>query len=177
MDFSQNYFELFALPERFDIDLKHLSACYQDLQKTLHPDRFANASERERRLSLQKAGQVNSGFQALKDPLARAKYLLELQGVIANDEKITIRDPGFLEQQMELREQLADISHAADPSSSLLAFMSELDQAVRSKTNAIANLFSSGTPSDLDACRQLVHQLQFLYKVRQEAEALEEALM
>lgn len=177
MDFSQNYFELFGLPEQFDIDSKRLTSCYQELQKALHPDRFANASERERRMSLQQAGQVNSAFQTLKDPLARAKYLLELRGVVNQDEKVTIRDPEFLEQQMELREHLADIRHGNDPVSALLAFMSELDGAIRTSVEQVAKLLANNSTEDLDACRMVVHQLQFLYKLRQESEALEEELM
>jgi len=177
VNLSRNYFELFGLPEQFDVDLKRLSSCYQELQKALHPDKFANASERERVLSLQQAGMVNSAFQTLKDPLARAKYLLELRGIISHDEKTTIRDPEFLEQQMELREELAEIRFQSDPLTALLDFMAELDGAVRGSVVKLAELFAVGDQEALQDCRQRVHQLQFLYKLRQEAEALEEELM
>ncbi|HKJ76321.1 MAG TPA: Fe-S protein assembly co-chaperone HscB, partial [Gammaproteobacteria bacterium] len=73
-DFSQNYFELFGLPEGFEVDSETLSLRYRDLQRALHPDRFAGASDRERRLSVQQTARVNEAYRTLKDPLARARY-------------------------------------------------------------------------------------------------------
>lgn len=47
----------------------------------MHPDRFAHATEAERRLSMQWAMQhANEAYQTLKKPLERAKYLLHLAG-------------------------------------------------------------------------------------------------
>ncbi|MDZ4262005.1 MAG: Fe-S protein assembly co-chaperone HscB, partial [Pseudomonadota bacterium] len=109
MDFHQNYFELFGLPVSYDLDDNALTERYRDLQKVFHPDHFASASDQERRLSLQQAAQINSAYDTLRDPLARARYLLTLQGLEYNDESSTIRDMEFLEEQMELRERLADI--------------------------------------------------------------------
>jgi len=177
VDFRQNYFELFGLPETFDIDLKALSGRYQELQRTLHPDRFANASERERRLSLQQAAQVNSAFQTLKDPLARARYLLELRGVAANDESTTIRDPEFLEQQMELREELGEIRISNDPLVALTEFMQQLNRTIKECVEQLGEGFGSGDDAVLAQMQTIVHQLQFLYRLREEAEALEEELI
>ncbi len=176
MDFKRNYFELFGLPEAFELDLKALSARYQALQKTLHPDRFAGASERERRISLQQAAQVNTAFQTLRDPLARARYLLELQGVSSNNEATTIRDPEFLEQQMALREELAEIRLSDDPVTALTAFMKQLDQSVKGCIEQLRESFARADEIAPAQARMIVHQLQFLYRLRQEAEALEEEL-
>ena len=73
MTLTQNHFELFGFPLVFDIDQTQLAERYRELQRSLHPDRFANASEQERRVSVQKAAQVNEAFQTLKAPLARAR--------------------------------------------------------------------------------------------------------
>ena len=81
VDLSSSYFVLFGLPVSFDVDRKTLAERYRELQRTVHPDRFANAADSERRLSVQMAARVNEGFQTLKDPLARGRYMLELQGV------------------------------------------------------------------------------------------------
>lgn len=177
MDFSQSYFELFGLNEGFDVDLKALSSRYQALQKALHPDRFVNATERERRISLQQAAQVNAAFQTLKDPLARARYLLGLKGRAVDDEKATIRDIEFLEQQIELREELADIRDASDPLASLLDFMNQVEQTVKGCINTLRQNFAVADEAALQRCQMTVHQLQFLYRLRQEAEALEEDLL
>ncbi len=177
MDFTQNYFELFGLTESFELNLTDLSARYQKLQKALHPDKFASAPERERRISLQQAAQVNSAFQTLKDPMERARYLLELQGRGLNDENFTIRDPEFLEQQIELREALAEIKESNDPVSSVLGFLQQLDQMVKACVEQLRQGFAAADEMSLTQCRTSVNQLQFLYRLQQEAEALEEELL
>ena len=65
----------------FDIDTAELAVRYRELQRRVHPDKFANASDQERRLSLQMTAQVNEAFQTLKDPVRRGRYLLSLRGV------------------------------------------------------------------------------------------------
>jgi molecular chaperone HscB len=75
LDFHQNHFRLFGLPEQFALDLDDLSERYLRLRQTVHPDLYATAGEREKRLSLQASTQVNEAYQTLKDPLARARYL------------------------------------------------------------------------------------------------------
>ncbi len=177
MDYSQSYYELFGLTEKFDINQNALAARYQEFQKALHPDKYANASERERRISLQQAAHINSAFQTLKDPLARARYLLELHSIGLSDENKTIRDPEFLEQQMELREELAEIRHADDPMGSLIAFMQRLDLAIKSSIEQLRQHFAEVTDESLAQCQTLVYQLQFLYRLQQETEALEEELL
>ena len=77
-DLSKDYFELFGLPVAFDIDSNDLAVRYRQLQRQFHPDRFASAPAAERRLSVQMTAQINAAFQTLKDPVARARYLLGL---------------------------------------------------------------------------------------------------
>ena len=47
---TQNYFELFDLPTSYDVDISELSTRYRMLQAAVHPDKFANASDLEKRL-------------------------------------------------------------------------------------------------------------------------------
>src|SRR6266850_1820053 len=49
MNLHQNHFELFGLPARFAVDAAALEARYRELQREVHPDRFAAAPESERR--------------------------------------------------------------------------------------------------------------------------------
>ena len=67
-----NYFELFDLPSLFELDVNALRLKYLELQRIVHPDKFANASERERLLAVQKTAQINDGYSMLKSPITRA---------------------------------------------------------------------------------------------------------
>ena len=101
----QNYFELFNLPEKFQIDSVKLQENYRSIQKEIHPDRFATSTENEKVQSMIKSTQVNDAYQTLKSPTKRAKYILSLHKSV---EKITL-PPDFLMQQMEWEEHLEDI--------------------------------------------------------------------
>ncbi|MGD8936145.1 MAG: Fe-S protein assembly co-chaperone HscB, partial [Thiogranum sp.] len=103
---TQNYFQLFSLPERYRLERAELDARYRDLQRRVHPDRFASAGDQERRASMQQAAQINEAFETLKDPLRRGRYLLELRGVPVEERQGSHHDPEFLMQQIELREAL-----------------------------------------------------------------------
>jgi len=103
---TQNYFELFNLPEKFQINLEKLQENYRTIQKEIHPDRFAMATENEKIQSMIKSTQINDAYQALKSPIKRAKYILSLHKSL---EKIPL-PPDFLMQQMEWEEHLDTIS-------------------------------------------------------------------
>ncbi|MEO0444009.1 MAG: Fe-S protein assembly co-chaperone HscB, partial [Pseudomonadota bacterium] len=75
---AKNYFELFGLRPTFELDKQQLSQQYRQLQKKVHPDKFASHSSSEKRLSLQFTSFINNAFHVLKSPLLRAEYLLEL---------------------------------------------------------------------------------------------------
>ena len=106
MNLNQNHFELFGLPVRFAVDAAELDRRYRELQREVHPDRFAAASDAERRVSMQLATRVNEAYQALKSPLKRAVYILQLRGVDPEFETNTAMPAGFLMEQMDWRERI-----------------------------------------------------------------------
>ncbi|MDD2884986.1 MAG: Fe-S protein assembly co-chaperone HscB [Dechloromonas sp.] len=114
MDLSTDFFSLFALPRRFRLSLSELDSRYRDLQAQVHPDRFASASDAARRLSMQWATRANEAYLALKKPLARAKYLLELAGHDLQAENNTAMPADFLMEQMEWREAVMEARTGGD---------------------------------------------------------------
>src|SRR5439155_15856179 len=123
MNLNQNHFELFGLPERFVVDAAALEARYRELQREVHPDRFAAAPEIERRASMQRATRVNEAYQTLKSPLRRAVYILQLRGVDPEFETNTAMPAEFLMEQMSWRER---IEAGSEKSESLLQLQSGL---------------------------------------------------
>ncbi|VAW80941.1 Chaperone protein HscB [hydrothermal vent metagenome] len=168
--FSQNYYELFALPVNFDIDQADLDGHFRGLQQAVHPDRFASASAQEKRLSLQKATLINEAHRVLSDPLLRARYLLELRGESPIDEQETISDVAFLMEQMELREELDAVKSSADPLSLIGDILDELIDKIEQREQEIRQLF---VDNQLQPIRDTIRKFQFLYKLRSEAESLE----
>jgi molecular chaperone HscB len=106
MNLNQSHFDLFGLPVRFALDAAMLDRRYRELQREVHPDRFAAAPDAERRVSLQLATRVNEAYQTLKSPLRRAVYILQLRGVDPEFETNTAMPPEFLMEQMSWRERI-----------------------------------------------------------------------
>lgn len=111
---THNHFQLFDLPVQFDLDLDQLNQRYRKVQSEVHPDRFAAASAVERLKSMQLATLANEAYQTLKQPTARARYLLQLQGIDTQEESNTAMPTDFLMLQMEWREALEEAVDNSD---------------------------------------------------------------
>ncbi len=174
MSLNANHFEVFNLPIAFDIDSPLLAQRYRELQRMVHPDNYAQASERERRLALQKSTQVNEAFQTLNNPLARGRYLLQLQGIDTNEASDMAMDPEFLMMQMELREELASIKRQSQPLEALNRFLHRLEQQMQHLTVTLSQQF---TQQNWPAARDSVRQGQFFQRLHEEALRIEEELI
>lgn len=173
MSLFANHFELFDLPISFDIDTETLAERYRDLQRTVHPDKYAHAPDRERRLAMQKAIQINEAFQTLKNPLNRGLYLLQLQSLDTHNNQIAM-DSTFLMAQMELREELADIKQQKQPIEALNRFLSQVEHAQKGLIDTLARQFAQ---PDYEAAFESVRQLQFFTRLYEEALRLEEEIL
>lgn len=174
---SDNFFTLFDIPVSFDVDRDKLANHYRDLQQTVHPDKYATASSQERRLSLQNAATINEAYHVLKNPLQRARYLLELHGVPLNDETDTSMDAEFLMEQMTFRETLAEIPDAGDPVNALVNLVNDIDQREKEIIADLRIQFQIRTQESLQIARESVKKLQFIKRLQEEAADLEEELI
>ena len=174
---TQNYFELFGLPVRFELDGDRLAQQYRQLQQMFHPDKFAGSSEREQRLAVQLAAHINQAHQILKSPRSRARYLLELRGVSFDDEKDTHLDPQFLMEQIALREEIENIATQPEPQMALDKVFGVLRDKQNRVLETLAGMLQSTDIQQLAAAKAEVQKLQFLGKLQQEAENIEEKLL
>lgn len=106
-----NYFELFGLPVSIKNDRQLLSQKYFELQKKFHPDFFTKETEFEQSEALELSSQVNKAYKVFKNEDETIRYLLQLKGVLEEEEKYQL-PPDFLMEVMELNEQLTDDSAA-----------------------------------------------------------------
>ncbi len=160
----QNHFDLFHLPATFGIDMSALDAAYRDVQGQVHPDRFVNASDAEKRVAMQWATRANEAYQTLKNPQKRAQYLCELHGVDLKTESNTAMPVQFLMQQMAWREALGDAKAAKDLDA-LEALDSEVGSDRKARMVDIGKLLDAG---DYEHAAQGVRALMFLEKFGEE---------
>ncbi|MCG9579140.1 co-chaperone HscB [Vibrio tubiashii] len=168
-----NYFELFGLPSQFNLDGSLLSSQFRELQKQFHPDNFATASERDRLMAVQKAAEINDAYQVLKNPISRAEYILFENGVEIRGEQQTMQDPMFLMEQMELREELEDISSSSDAEDALFDFESKVSKMFKQQLTATEQDLNQ---TDWQQAADRVRKLKFIAKLQNEIELVEDKL-
>lgn len=168
-----NYFELFGLPSQFNLDGSLLSSQFRELQKQFHPDNFATASERDRLMAVQKAAEINDAYQVLKNPISRAEYILSENGVEIRGEQQTMQDPMFLMEQMELREELEDISSSSDAEDALFDFESKVRKMFKHQLTATEQDLNQ---TDWQQAADRVRKLKFIAKLQNEIELVEDKL-
>jgi molecular chaperone HscB len=156
---------------RYAVDPSRLEQGYRDLQSRVHPDRFAASTDADRRLAMQWATRANEAYRTLRDPLERARYLLQLKGYDTEEETNTAMPPDFLMQQMEWRETVAEARGGKDA-----AALHRVHQDLEHARGDMLRLLERALDADanFDAGRSLVRKLRFLEKLEEEIdEALE----
>ncbi len=156
----QNHFELFHLPQRFDTDMSALDKAYREVQSRVHPDKFINATDTEKRVAMQWATRANEAYQTLKNPYKRAAYLCELNGIDLQIESNTAMPGEFLMQQMEWREALEEAKAARDIDA-LEALNAELQGARKAEVRKIGEQLDA---QDFAQAAHGVRKLMFLEK-------------
>jgi len=177
VNLTSNYFELFGLPAVFSVDQEKLSEQYRYLQTVVHPDKFANASDYERRVSVQKSARINEAYQILKQPLSRAQYLVEylseVNGVELRNDSDVKMDSNFLLQQMEVREKLDKIKLNKNLNGELTIIANDIHQNKGNIEKDIGKLFEHNAKDNLQEIAGLVNRLQFLSRIQEEISELE----
>lgn len=168
-DFQQDFFCLFNLPIRFQVDLALLDQNYRALQAKVHPDKFSHLSETERRVSMQWATRVNEGYQILRKPIDRARYLLSLKGVETAEETNTAMPLDFLMQQMEWREGLEAAFKAKDVAA-LDGLSDQIKQEMKLLHAQLADAID--TAGNYVSAAELVRKLKFLEKLTEQISSM-----
>ncbi len=170
LDGAQDHFSLFGLPGSYALDADALERAYREIQSRIHPDRFVNAGEAEKRASMQWTTRVNEAYRTLRDPVLRAKYLLERAGLDVGFESNTAMPAAFLMRQMELRESLEEAKDAA----ALDAIAAQLGDDRRRLEALLAAKIDA--EHDLPAAVGVVRELQFLARFGDEIGAAYETM-
>ena len=162
-DLSQTYFELFGLDPVFPIDLGLLQSEQRRLQAQYHPDRHVNASERDKRLSVQVTSWINQAFETLRDPVKRSRYLLEISGADYPDDSATTSDTAFLMEQIELREAVEACRQDPDG----LAGSEKIEARLRQREQELAAEFVERYEAgELDGAVDASRKMQFIQRIQ-----------
>lgn len=162
---SSSDFELFGLPETFAQDGAAIDARWKELQREVHPDKFAAQGASAQRVAMQWSVRVNEAYQRLRNPLKRAAYLCERRGAPIDAESNTAMPGEFLIQQMAWREELEE----ANSDSDLERVHTELAQARADAFARIGQLLDD--TGDAAGAAQQVRKLMFIERFAHDVEA------
>jgi len=160
--FGSDYFYLLGLPRSYAVDEKKLRAAFRSIARSIHPDRFNDATDEIRALATRLSAELNQAFDVLSDPVRRADYLLEIAGGPSAAEMREV--PGeFLADIMMLREEI-DQAQTAEDDDALLRHRESIAARRRETLGQIAALAESA--ADLDepsrkVLRQLLNSMKY----------------
>lgn len=162
MDFQADHYALLGLPRSFRLDQASLDKRYREIAAQVHPDKFTQAGDAERRISLQWATRLNEAYQTLKKPLSRAQYLLALAGHALDAENNTAMPSEFLMEQMEWREAVAE-ARLAREHGELEQLHHRVKQRMNTRYEQLGELLDDR--HDYAAASDRVRRLMFLEKL------------
>lgn len=171
-DLQRDFFSLFGLTPAFRLNESALDRAYRDVQAQVHPDRYAHLPDAEKRVSMQWATRANEGYRILRNPLRRASYLLELNGVDPALESNTAMSPEFLMAQLEWREAVEEARACKDATE-----LASLHQRLRQESRALVDDLATALDERraFDDAAEMVRRMKFLEKLQNEIDdALEE---
>ena len=151
------------MEQGLDVDGAALDEGLRVLQRRLHPDRFATASQEQRDLADAASARVNGATAVLRDDLRRADYLLLLEtGTSVLDDETRTAPPALLMEVMEVREAIDE----ATDGGALEALVAANDARI---VDASARLREEVAAGDLEAASNVVVELNFYGKIEGEA--------
>ena len=154
-----NPFEIFGLKPQFRIDKQKLDEKYFEIQKKVHPDRFASASDAEKRVAQQWATLINDAYQKLSDPIQCGKVLCALRGHPIDEDSSGSISEEFPFEQLERREAIADAKGAGD-TAALEVMKKAIEKEKNELLNEVADAFD--VKSDVSLAAEDLKKVMFL---------------
>ncbi len=97
------------MPPQLAVDVKQLEKTFYSLSRKLHPDLFARKSVGEQEAALETSAILNDAYRTLRDPIARALYLLRQEGFDIAEQGTKDVPPELLEEVFELNMALEEL--------------------------------------------------------------------
>ncbi|KAL8132149.1 hypothetical protein AgCh_007877 [Apium graveolens] len=157
---SIDYFHIFSLEKKFDVDDENLERKYKDWQKKLHPDLVHSKSKEEREYAAEQSARVIDAYRTLTDALARAMYIMRLAGVEVDEEQ-TVSESELLSEIMEIREA---VEEAADPQA-LKEIKAQMLEKLRIWGESFANAFQN---KNYEEAQKSIQRMTYYKRVNEE---------
>ena len=164
-----NYFELFEIPVQLTVAKASLPRKYFELSRKYHPDFFVNGSGEEQVLALEKSAMLNKAFKTFQNPDETIKYVLQLNGLLEEEEKYEL-PPDFLMEVLEINEELMELGENKTLLPNLELRITELQAEIYEPVKEIVEHYKEGTTSEKELLqvKEYYYKKKYLDRIRQQ---------
>ncbi|NCI46151.1 iron-sulfur cluster co-chaperone HscB C-terminal domain-containing protein [Sediminibacterium soli] len=153
-----NHFELYHIPVSLRPDPALVKTRFYELSRQFHPDFHGQASEEEQDAMLEKASQVNMAYKIFRNPDATIKYVLQLKGLLEEEEKYQL-PPDFLMEMLELNDQALE-ADTPEAKQQLAATIDNIKQALYEPVEKTVADYQEGITSE----KELLQVKEYYYR-------------
>ena len=164
-----NYFEIFGLPVQLKIDTAVLPKKYFELSRKFHPDFYADATPSEQQKALEITANLNKAFKTFQNPEDTIKYVLQLKGLLVEEEKYEL-PPDFLMEVLEINEQIMDATDDPEIKRTLQSKINNLQKEIYEPVKDIVENYQEGitTENELLQVKEYYYKKKYLNRIKRE---------
>ena len=152
------YFELFNIPVQLKMDRASLNSRFFELSRKYHPDYFVKDDPKAQAEALEKSALLNRAFKTFQNPDETIKYVLQLKGLLEEEEKYEL-PPEFLMEVLEIHEQLMDVDDK-EIASNIRSRIQNLQTEIYEPVKEIVEHYQEGHTSE----KELLQVKEYYYK-------------
>ena len=154
---NMTYFELFEIPVQLKVNKASLVSKFFELSRKYHPDYFVREFADAQAEALEKSALLNKAFKTFQNPDETIKYVLQLKGLLEEEEKYEL-PPDFLMEVLEINEELMDKEELQNPQ--LESRITDLQNEIYEPVKEIVEHYQEGTTSE----KELLQVKEYYYK-------------
>ena len=164
-----NYFEIFGLPVQLKVDKNELPKKFFELSRKFHPDFYANSTPSEQQRALEITANLNKAFKTFQHPDETIKYVLQLKGLLEEEEKYQL-PPDFLMEVLDINEQLMDAGDDGEIKLNLQLTIDNLESTIYAPVKEIIEHYQEGTTreNELLQVKEYYYKKKYLHRIQQQ---------
>jgi len=164
-----NYFEIFGIPIQLKVDKKELPKKFFELSRKFHPDFYANTTPSEQNRALEITANLNKAFKTFQNPDETIKYVLQLKGLLEEEEKYQLPSD-FLMEVLEINEKLMDAGDSNETKLDLQLAIDNLQSTIYAPVKEIVEHYQDGvtTEKELLQVKEYYYKKKYLYRIQQQ---------
>jgi molecular chaperone HscB len=170
-----DYYRFFGIDRKLRLDPEDLEKRFYNLSRLLHPDRYTRKTNREQDYSLEATAILNDAYRTLRDPVARAEYVLKQNSFENVEPRSNSADPELLEEVFELNMALEGMRDGDDSARPQLEVAQDKFTAMRSEMDRdLQDLFeeydATADAGSLSRIRKLLDRRKYIQNLVSEVE-------